>query len=400
MKILIADKFAETGVATLQGAAHAVVYDPSLKADALNTALATEKPQVLVVRSTKVTAEMMDVNTHLELIVRAGAGYDTIDTDGASRRGIFVANCPGKNAIAVAELAFGLILALDRQIPDNVADLRAGQWDKARYSKADGLKGKTIGLIGLGNIGRAVARRAQAFEMNVVAWSRSLTEAQATALNITYKATPLAVATASDVVSVHVAATADTQHLVNEVFLDAMKPNAVLINTARGSVVDETALQTAMETKGIRAGLDVFSNEPQAKQGPWTHPIAQHPNVYGTHHIGASTAQATAAIGAEAVRVILQYAETGEVANCVNMATQSPATHLLTVRHLDQVGVLAGVLDEMQKAGWNVQEMENLIFAGAEAACARIRFDGTPSEAVVTRILAHDAVLAVSLIPL
>ncbi|GIV61274.1 MAG: hypothetical protein KatS3mg044_0140 [Rhodothermaceae bacterium] len=400
MKVLLADKLSPACVDALTAAGHTVVNDPSLKGEALVEALRTEQPEVLVVRSTKVPAEAMDADPRLELIVRAGAGYDTIDVEAASARGIFVANCPGKNAAAVAELTLGLILALDRSIPDNVLDARNGVWNKAKYGKAAGVKGRTLGVIGTGNIGQEVIRRARAFDMNVIAWSRSLTDEKAAALGVRRMASPLDVAREADIVTLHVAATPETKHLADAAFFEAMKPGAFFINTTRSSVVDEEALRKALDEKGIRAGLDVMSNEPAVKEGTFSHPLAGHPNVYMTHHIGASTEQAQEAIAQEAVRVVNTYAETGEVPNCVNIADHSPATHQLTVRHLDKVGVLAAVLDEMRKAGWNVQEMQNLVFAGARAACAYITFDGEPNEATVERIAAHPDVLAVSLIAL
>lgn len=397
MTILIADALSASVVDALEKEGHTVHVQPTLKGDTLVEALRELHPQVLVVRSTKVPAGAMDANTNLELIVRAGAGYDTIDVNGASERGIFVANCPGKNAAAVAELTIGLLLALDRSIPDNVIEARNGLWDKKRFSKADGVRGRKLGLVGLGNIGTLVAEMAQGLGMQVVAWSRSLTDERAASLGIQRKMSPLDVAAEADVVSLHVASNAETRHLANRVFFESMKPGAFFINTTRGAVVDEEALTWAMEEKGIRAGLDVFNNEPEGKQGPFEHPLAVHSGVYMTHHIGASTLEAQEAIASEAGRVILTYGNEGYVPNCVNMAVQSPATHMLTIRHLDKVGVLVGVLDEMRKAGWNVQEMENLVFSGAKAACARIRFDGQPSPPVLDSIRAQENVLAVTI---
>lgn len=400
MKILIADKLAEACLVALRDADHTVHSEPTLKEEALTAALRMHQPHVLVVRSTKVPEEALRASKALELVVRAGAGYDNIDVKAASGLGIFVANCPGKNAVAVAELTMGLILSLDRSIPDNVLEARQGHWDKARYSKATGVKGRTLGIIGMGNIGEAVARRAQAFGMRVVAWSRSLTDERAATLGVARFETPAAVAREADVVSLHVAATPETAHLADRSFFEAMQPGAFFLNTTRSSVVDEEALRWAMDEKGVRAGMDVMSNEPAAKEGPFAHPLADHSNVYLTHHIGASTAQAQNAIADEAVRVILQYDETGDVPNCVNLAEKTDATHQLTVRHLDKVGVLAAVLDAMREADWNVQEMENLVFAGGEAACALIRFVGGPDEAAIARIENHPDVLAVTLITL
>src|SRR5688572_22251204 len=159
MTVLVADKFEKSGLDGLAAAGCTVVYEPELKDAALTAAIASSGADVLVVRSTKVTAPMLDAG-RLALVVRAGAGYNTIDVAAASTRGIYVSNCPGKNAIAVAELTLGLILALDRRIPDNVADLRAGKWNKKEYSKAKGLHGKTLGVLGAGNIALEVIKRA------------------------------------------------------------------------------------------------------------------------------------------------------------------------------------------------------------------------------------------------
>src|SRR6187401_2754000 len=171
MVVLVADAFEKSGIGGLAAAGCEVIHDPSLDGEALSAALRHTRADVLVVRSTKVTAAMMDAGA-LALIVRAGAGYNTIDVAAASARGIYVSNCPGRNAVAVAELALGLIISLDRRIPDNVAELRAGRWDKTAFAKAKGLQGRTLGLLGFGTIAQEVARRAQAFGLDLVIWSR------------------------------------------------------------------------------------------------------------------------------------------------------------------------------------------------------------------------------------
>jgi D-3-phosphoglycerate dehydrogenase len=400
VKVFIADKLSSTAIDRMEAAGHTVVTDPSLKADALAGALQSENPSVLVVRSTKITGEHLDAAPSLELIVRAGAGVDTIDVEAASARGIFVANCPGKNADAVAELTTGLLLALDRSIPDNVADARAGRWRKGHYGGSAGLKGRRLAVIGTGNIGRAVIRHARALGMHVTAWSRSLTDEDAARLKVRRALSPSEAVREADAVTLHVASTPETKRLAGRALFEAMKPGAFFVNTTRGDVVDEDALAWAMEKRGIRAALDVFQDEPSGKEGELDHPLASHPSVYLTHHIGASTLQAQEAIAEEAARIVDEYARTGVVANCVNLATQSPATHLLTVRHRDRVGVLAAVLDHVRRAGWNVQEMENLIFAGAEAAVARIRFAGQPDDDTLAAITAADHVIEASVIAL
>jgi D-3-phosphoglycerate dehydrogenase len=390
LKILIADKFEESGRIGLRTLGCEISFQPDRKDDSLVEAIAKEKPDVLIVRGTKVTDPMLAAGP-LKLVVRAGAGYNTIDVAAASRRGIYVANCPGKNSIAVAELAFALILALDRRVADSVIALRAGQWNKKEFSKARGLFGRTLGLVGLGKIGQEMIPRAQAFGMPVVAWSRSLTPEKAEELGIERKDSPLEVARAADIVSVHVALKPDTKLLINSEFLNAMKDGAYFINTARGEVVDQNALVEALHSKGIRAGLDVFAIEPTSGVAEFTDPIGKEDKVYGTHHIGASTDQAQEAIAAETVRIVKSFKETGQVPNVVNLAARTPATHRLVVRHHDRPGVLAQVLDAIKAEHINVQEMENIVFEGAEAAVARINLDKAPSDLMLDRLRSGNA---------
>ena len=390
MKILIADKFEQSGRDGLQALGCEISFQPDLKDDALVDAIAKAQPDVLVVRGTKVTEPMLAAGP-LKLVVRAGAGYNTIDVAAASRRGIYVANCPGKNSIAVAELAFALILALDRRIADNVIALRAGEWNKKEFSKARGLFGRTLGLVGLGKIGQEMIPRARAFGMPVIAWSRSLTPEKAESLGVEIKDSPLEVARASDIVSVHVALKPDTKMMIGAEFFGAMNNGAYFINTSRGETVDQTELVEAIHSKGIRAGLDVFAIEPTSAVADFEDPIANETRVYGTHHIGASTDQAQEAIAAETVRIIKPFKDTGQVPNVVNLAARTPATHRLVVRHRDRPGVLAQVLEAIKAEQINVQEMENIVFEGAEAAVARINLDKAPSDATLDRLRAGNA---------
>jgi D-3-phosphoglycerate dehydrogenase len=390
MRVLIADKFEQSGRDGLEAAGCEFSYQPDVKDEALVEAVRSYAPDVLVVRSTKVTGPMIEAGA-LKLIVRAGAGYNTIDVAAASRRGVYVSNCPGKNSVAVAELALALILALDRRVADNVIQLREGRWNKKEFSKARGLLGRTLGLVGTGQIGREVAARARAFGMRVVAWSRSLTDETAAVLGVERLGGLLDVARESDVVSVHVALKPETRGLIGADFFGAMKEGAYFVNTSRGEVVDQEALRRAMREKDIRAGLDVFADEPTASAGEFTDDIAREPNLYGTHHIGASTDQAQEAIAAETVRVIRTFKETGRVPNVVNLARQSPATHTLVVRHRDRPGVLASVLDRIRAGSINVQEMENVIFDGSEAAVARINLEAALPAEVLERLKADNA---------
>jgi D-3-phosphoglycerate dehydrogenase len=386
MKVLIADKFEKVGIDGLKELGCTVISEPEVKAESLAELIRKVDPNILIVRSKKVNADALRAGTALTLVIRAGAGIDTIDVAAASDLGVFVSNCPGKNSIAVAELVMGLLLACDRRIPDQVSDLRQGRWSKAEYSRARGLYGRTLGIVGLGQIGREIAARALAFGMRVTAWSRSLTHEEADRLGVVYAETPLDVARHADAVTINVAATADTRNLVNTEFLAAMKPGAYLINTARGSVVDEAALQQAIRERGIRAGLDVFQNEPAAGAGEFISALAQTPGVYGTHHVGASTEQAQVAIAHEVIRIVQSFRTSGEVPNVVNRLARSSATHVLTIRHRNRPGVLAHVFGVLAGAAINVEEVENIIYHGAHATLARIHLDGQPEADALARI--------------
>jgi D-3-phosphoglycerate dehydrogenase len=406
MKVLVADKFEQSGLDGLKAAGCEVTFEPDASGDALVAAIAKTQAPVLVVRSTQVTDVMMDAGA-LSLIVRAGAGVNTIDVAAASKRGIYVSNCPGKNSVAVAELTMGLILALDRRIPDNVAELRAGTWNKKEYSKARGLMGRTLGLLGFGHIGREVAVRARAFGMPVVVWSRRYSadqgarESAREEFGIEVVNTPAELMAKSDVVSVHVALTKETRGFVDAELLSHARKGAYIINTARAEVMDYAALADAVKAKGLRVGLDVFENEPSAATAEFVNALCSNPAVFGTHHIGASTDQAQEAIAAETVRIVRTFVETGRVPNVVNLAKQTPATHMLVVRHRDKPGVLAHVFDRLRAADLNVQETENIIFEGAHAAVARINLDGAPPAATMETIQSgHPDVLNLQLVKL
>ena len=400
VRVLIADKFEQSGQDGLRSAGCEVAYKPGLTEDELAREVGRFQPDVLVVRSAKVTDAILNAGA-LKLVVRAGAGYNTIDVAAASRRGIYVSNCPGKNSIAVAELAFGLILALDRRIADNVISLRQGQWNKTEYSKARGLYGRTLGLIGVGRIGREMIPRAKGFNMPVVAWSRGLTPAEARELGVEHAATLVEVARRADIVSVHLALNAETRGRIDAEFFEAMREGAFFINTSRAELVDRVALEWAIRDKKLRAGLDVFTKEPAGGAGKFEDEIVKLNTVYGTHHIGASTSQAQEAIALETVRIVRTFKETGKVPNVVNIAKATPATFALVVRDLVRPGVLASVRDLISAARINVQEMENIVFDGAEAAVARIHLESPAGTELLDQIrAANPNVLELSLIRL
>lgn len=397
MHLLFADRLPEQTLVELEGRGHVCVMEPALTAADLPARIAGFDG--LVVRSTKVGRAVFEAADRLALVIRAGAGTNTIDTDAAAERGVFVSNVPGRNAAAVAELTLGLLLAIDRRIADNVADLRRGHWDKARYGKADGLLGSTMGIIGLGSIGLAVAERAGAFGIHLQSIARPGRRpdvaARAEELGITMCDSMAELLSSSDIVTLHVPACDDTRHLVDKRFLDRMRDGAILLNTSRGDVVDDAALLEALDAGTVRAGLDVFADEPGSGSASWESPLGRHPEVVATHHIGASTQQAQRAIAAGVTEIVDAFVA-GEARDCVNLDPRRLGSVTLTVRHLDRVGVLAQILDRLSSAGLNVEHMENRVFRGGQAAVASIDVAGRTSDALLADLRSVPHVLGVS----
>lgn len=318
MRVLIADAFEPSGVEGLRELGCEVEHEPDLSGDTLPEALGRLQPEVLMVRSTKVSAEALGA-APVKLVIRAGAGYDTIDVAAASELGIAVAACPGQNSIAVAELAFGLLLALDRRIPENYLALRAGEWKKGEFGKsARGLFGRTLGLVGLGTIGSLMVPRALGFGMDVVAWSRSLTPERADALGVRRAASPEELAAGSDAVSVHLALNDGTRRLLGGPFFTALRPGTLLVNTSRWEVMDPNALRWAVATRGVRYATDVWRDEPASGKGHFRADLVDDMAAIGTQHVGASTEQAQLAVAAEVVRIVGELVAGREVPGVVN----------------------------------------------------------------------------------
>src|SRR5512137_618657 len=362
MKVLVADAFPGERLAEIEALGLALEHRPGLTAGERPGAMAGVG--ALVVRGKQVTAGVFEEADALSLVIRAGAGTNTIDVAAASKVGVYVANCPGQNAIAV----------------------RAGRWDKKAFSEAEGLFGRRLGIAGAGPIGQEVMKRARAFGLELHAWSRSLDEPRAAALGVRRAGSLLELASRVDILSLHLPLARDTRGLVSREVLEALRPGAMLINTARAELVDEPALLELARAGRLRVGTDVFAGEPSSGQAAFESELGRLPNVYGTHHVGASTAQAQDAIAAETVRILAAFVRDGSVPNCVNVARKSPARARLMVRHLDKVGVLANVLTAIREAGINVEEVQNTVFEGAAAACCAIQLDERPSQELLGRI--------------
>ncbi|NGP88586.1 3-phosphoglycerate dehydrogenase family protein [Fodinibius halophilus] len=384
MKVFVADKLPQQAIDELKELGLDVEFDPSVTSSKLDQGL--DDTDILIVRSTELTETFIQNSPRLMLIIRAGAGVNTIDIEAASNAGVYVANCPGQNSIAVAELTMGLIVSLDRYIADNVSDFRNGKWNKKVYGKADGLFGKTLGIVGVGQIGQEVIKRAKAFGLDIVAWSRSLTPEIAEEMEIGYADSAEEVAGQCDILSVHLAMTPDTKGIISKKVLSLLKDGAFFINTARAGVVDEDALYEELKSGRIKAGLDLIENEPEYKQGEVESRFQELDNVQVTHHIGASTKQAQLAVASDAVDIVRGYLEEGEVRNWLNRCAHTEAPWKLVVRHYDKAGVLANVMNELKKADINAQELENVIFEGKKTACCTIQLDAQPADETLENI--------------
>ncbi|MCC6550088.1 MAG: phosphoglycerate dehydrogenase [Ignavibacteriaceae bacterium] len=390
IKVLVADKFPDEYINEMKSLELDVVYSPKLGEKDLPGAIGDI--DILVVRSTVVNAETIENGKQLNLIIRAGAGVNNINIAAANKRGVYVANCPGMNSIAVAELAMGLIISLDRRIPDNVIDFRAGKWNKGEYSKAEGLYGKNLAVIGVGAIGKELSKRALAFGMNV--YGKDISRIEGVAIKDFSEMDQIL--PICDVVSIHLPATPQTKGLFNKEMFSYMKKGALLINTSRQDIIDEAAMIEAIKEKGIRVAVDVFKGEPESKDGTVTSPLQSIPGVYVTHHIGASTEQAQNAVAAETVRIIKEFVRSGMIAHWVNRAKITDASYQLVVKHYDRPGVLAAILAVIRETEINVEEVENIIFDGGIAACCTMKLKSAVPHDSLERIKENPNVLSVS----
>jgi len=390
VKVLIADKFPENYIQQMQDMDLEVIYSPKLGENDLPEA--AKEVDILVVRSTVVNAETINSSKNLNLIVRAGSGVNNINIPAANQKGVYVANCPGMNSIAVAELAIGLMISLDRRIPDNVIDFRNGKWNKSEYSKAEGLFGKNLGIIGVGNIGKEVAKRALAFGMNV--YGKDISRIEGVMIkdfSEMDQVLPLC-----DIVTIHLPSTPQTKGLFNKEMFKWMKPNSLLINTSRADIIDEDALLEAIKEKNIRAAMDVFKGEPEQKSGEVKSKLQSSPSVYITHHIGASTEQAQNAVAEETVRIIKDYVSSGIIAHWVNRTKITDAHHQLVVKHYDRPGVLASILSVIREGSINIEEIENIIFDGGVVACCTMKLKSPVTAEMLKKMNENKNVLSVS----
>lgn len=390
VKVLVADKFPETYIEEMKKMDLEVIYSPKLGESDIPEA--AKDVDILVVRSTKVSADAINMSSKLNLIIRAGAGVNNINIAAANQKGVYVANCPGMNSVAVAELAVGLMVSLDRRIPDNVSDFHKGVWNKGEYSKAEGLMGKNLAIIGVGAIGKEVAKRALAFGMNV--YGKDISRIEGVAIKDFSEMDQLL--PIMDIVTIHLPSTPQTKGLFNKEMFGYMKPGSFLINTSRADVIDEEAMLEAIATKNIRVALDVFKGEPEQKDGTVTSKLQGNKNVYVTHHIGASTEQAQNAVAEETVNIIREFVHSGLIAHWVNRAKIVETKYQLIAKHYDKPGVLSTILNIIKEEDINIEELENIIFDGGIIACCTLKLKSGLSTDRLMRIKENPDILSVS----
>jgi D-3-phosphoglycerate dehydrogenase len=393
-KILVSDPLESTGLEMLRDSGHEVFELPAEERGRLAEIIADY--DALVVRSaTRVTAELLRAGRRLKVVGRAGIGVDNVDVDAATELGILVVNAPTANLIAATEHTFAMLLALARNVPAADDTMKQGRWDRKKFVGTE-LQGKTLGVIGFGRIGQQVARRAQAFEMTVIAYDPVLDPDSVRRLDV--EPMPLAeLLPRADVVTLHVPLTDETRGLLNRERIAAMKKGALLVNCARGGVVDEAALLTALDEGRLAgAALDVFAQEP-----PADYELARHPRVVATPHLGAQTHEAQTRISTETARMVLAALQGSLAITAVNLPFRpaGPAG-VPYLRLAEKLGLLAGhqlegSLKEVQVALWDVDETLHKPIGVAAVKGVLSRYHGDSVNYVNAERVARDRGLKV-----
>lgn len=318
-KVLVSDKLSDAGVAILrQASGISVDVKTGLDEDQL-CAIIGEYDALVIRSATTVTKRVLDAATSLKIIGRAGIGVDNVDVPAASRRGVVVMNTPTGNAVTTAEHAITLIMSMARKIPNAVASTRSGAWEKTKFQGRE-IAGKNLGVVGLGNIGRIVADRGQGLKMNVLGYDPVMTKERAAALGIELVSLDELFSRA-DFITVHTPLIPETTNLLNDAAFAKMKDGVMIVNAARGGIVDEEALVRAIKAKKVAsAAFDVFVEEPLPKD----HPFLGLEEVFCTPHLGASTAEAQARVSLEIADQIVDFLNKGIVKNAVNVPALAP----------------------------------------------------------------------------
>lgn len=401
MKILIACKLPDAALNELRSLATVAAYEPDIRPEDLPAAL--DDVGILVVDRRRVGPECIAAASALQMIIRAGTSTANIALDEASLQGVFVTNCPLKDADAIAELTLGLVVALDRGLIEHAAVTRPGKaapsgpGDARNLPEARGLAGRTIGILGFGAVCRQVARRAQAFDMNVLAWSANMTSDTQRPGDVEFCYHPRELARRSDVVTVYAPPERVEEPLIGPDFISSLRDGALVVHVGNPRVLDEAALAAALKAGRIRVASDVYSADADAEGGRLRSRLAELPGTIVTQRLASATGQARAAIADEVVRIVRQFLVFGEVVNCVNLMERSPARWQLVLRLKDAVGVMAAIMDAIRADGVNAEEITSRVFTGARAAWCAIALDERPSNETLDTLRSLPGVMHLQL---
>ncbi len=396
MKTLVGCKLPESALAELRTLGTELVYKPDLTAAELENLV--EDVAILVVCRTRVSPEIITAGRSLQLIVRAGTNTANIAIEEASAAGIFVCNCPDKDATAIAELMLGFLIALDRRLPPLAGGADAGATGTACAGDASGLAGRTLGLLGFGAAQRALAQRAHACGMKLLVWAPDLTQEEAARHAAGACSWPRELARNSDMIAAFVSSQDVDETLVDTEFLESMREGAYLVFVGHPAGLDFNALASIAAERRLRVACDLSA--PQltgANTGRLKSRLRELPGVFATFGIADRTRQAWEATAGEVVRVVRDFLVAGSVRNCVNLLESSPATWQLLLRLRDTVGVMAAIMDHIRADGINAQEILARVFVGAKAAWCVIALDERPSAEGLDAIRNLDGVLHLEL---
>lgn len=393
MKILVACVLPEFAIEELRGLGSEVVVQPTLAGEAL--VAASRDVNILIVRRTRVPADLFNTASSLQMVLRAGTDVSGIAVEAASAQGVFVTNCPQRDAVAVSEMAFASMLALDRQLLDAVAVARSNSHIKRdEFPEARGLAGRTLGVVGFGPTERELARRARAFDMKVLCWSHSMQGEHAGAEDVDFVNWPRELAARSDIVFVYAPPEEGEELRADSELLSEMREGAHLIHIGVPAALNESAVVEAIERRKIRVATDLFA----PREGERVRSaLADRPDVLTTYRLADRSAQARDAIAAETVSIVRKFLVSGVLVNCVNLLERSPATWQLVLRLRDAVGIMANIMDAIRADGVNAEEITSRVFSGARAAWCTIALDERPSAEALQTIRSLDGVLHLEL---
>ncbi|GEM_PF-614538 len=397
MKTLVGCKLPDSALDELRSLGTELIYQPDLTTAQLEKLIGDVA--ILVVCRTRVSREAISAGRSLQLIVRAGTNTANIAIEEASAAGIFVCNCPDKDAAAVAELMLGFLIALDRRLPQ-----LAGVFDRGAVGgpacggDARGLAGRTLGLLGFGAAQRELARRAQACHVDVLVWAADLSQDAASRHGVRACSWPRELARQSDMIAAHVPRQEADGMLVDAEFLENMRPGAYLVFAGHPAGLDTNALAEIAPRRKLRVACDLSAPQLTGSDtGRFKNRLGELPDVLATFGLADRTQQAWEATAAEVVRVVREFLVAGTVRNCVNLLESSPATWQLLLRLRDTVGVMAAIMDHIRADGINAQEIQARVFAGAKAAWCVIALDERPSAEGLDAIRKLDGVLHLEL---